>query len=274
MKIHYPVIIKPIQRMVDDIYQNCTNIFATSPSFQKEIQKRCKDKEKVYYLPQYAEDFYQPVSRERVRKENLVPEILEDGRFKIIFTGNIGQAQGLEILPKTAVLLKKKYGKKILFVIVGDGRNKKEFIEEIARRHVEEMFLLIERQPASRIPAFLVCCEAAFVSFMENELFAKTIPAKLQSYMACGMPILASASGETERIIKEADCGILAEIGNQRALREAILVLLSMDQNALERMGRNGRDYYIEHFNKEKLLEQMDVILQMENNVKAGISPS
>ena len=260
MKIHHPMVIKPIRKMVDDIYRNCTTILATSPSLQKEIQKRCKEKKKVLYLPQYAEDLYQPVSREIVRRENLVPELSEDGRFKIIFTGNIGRAQGLEILPEAAALLQKRYGKKILFVIVGDGRNKQEFIERICQRQVEDMFLLIEGQPASRIPAFLACCEVAFVSFMENELFAKTIPAKLQSYMACGMPILASATGETERIIKEAECGISAAIGKKKELCRAILTFMSMNQEDLEKMGRNSRKYSVEHFDKKKILDRMDFV--------------
>ena len=92
-----PIVINPISKMVDYIYKNCTKIFATSPSFVEEIQKRVEDKDKVLYLPQYAEDFYRPISRKPV------PEIPDDGRFKIIFTGNIGKAQGLDILPKTVL---------------------------------------------------------------------------------------------------------------------------------------------------------------------------
>jgi len=125
---------------------------------------------------------------------------------------------------------------------------------------VEDMFLLIEGQPADRIPAFLACCEVAFVSFMENELFAKTIPAKLQSYMACGMPILASATGETERIIKEAECGISAAIGKKKELCRAILTFMSMNQEDLEKMGRNSRKYSVEHFDKKKILDRMDFV--------------
>ena len=91
--IHSPLVLKPIGKMVDYIYEHCDHIFATSPSFVKEIQKRCRDKNKVSYWPQYAEEFYCPVEKK------YTPEIPDDEMFKIIFTGNIGQAQGLEILP-------------------------------------------------------------------------------------------------------------------------------------------------------------------------------
>lgn len=91
--IHSPLVMKPIEAMVNHIYKHCDVILATSPSFVREIQKRVKhNKKKVKYLPQYAEEFYKPIKRKPV------PEIPDDDSFKIIFTGNIGKAQGLDIL--------------------------------------------------------------------------------------------------------------------------------------------------------------------------------
>ena len=237
-----PLIIKPISRMVNYIYKNCTKIFATSPSFVKEIQKRVEDKEKVLYLPQYAEDFYRPLLRKPV------PEVPDDNRFKIIFTGNIGKAQGLDILPKTAELLK---GESIAFVIVGDGRYREEFEKEIRDRSVEDMFILIPRQPAERIPELLAACDAAFLSFMNTPLFEKTIPAKLQSYMACGMPIIASASGETERIVKEANCGVCSPIGDVVLLCDNIKDYVSRKNK--KEYAVNSRKYYEKHYDKNSI---------------------
>lgn len=241
--IHSSVILKPIGKMVDYIYKNCDHIFATSPSFVKEIQKRCEKKDKVTYWPQYAEEFYKPIEKK------TIPEIPDDGKFKIIFTGNIGQAQGLEILPKVADSLED-----VEFVIVGDGRNKENFLEEIRKMQVEDKFIMIDRQPAEKIPEFLACCDAAFVSFMDNELFTKTIPAKLQSYMACGMPIIASASGETKRVVEEAECGLCSQIGDVEGLCKIIEDMKTMD---LEKMGINSREYCIENFEKKKLMDDI-----------------
>lgn len=220
--IHSPLIIKPIEAMVNHIYKHCDIIFATSPSFVKEIQKRVKNnKNKVKYLPQYAEEFYKPVERKPV------PEIPNDDSFKIIFTGNIGKAQGLEILPKTAKLLKSK--ENVKFVIVGDGRDKDNFLKQLADNDVQDMFIMIDRQPPERIPELLAACDAAFISFMPDPLFEKTIPAKLQSYMACGMPIIAAASGETKRIIEEAECGLCSQIGNEHDLSNNVRKLTKSD---------------------------------------------
>lgn len=256
--IHSPLVIKPIEAMVNHIYKHCDVIFATSPSFVKEIQKRVqKDKNKVKYLPQYAEDFYKPVERKPV------PEIPNDDSFKIIFTGNIGKAQGLDILPKTAKLLKGK--ENVKFVIVGDGRDKDNFLKQIADNGVQDMFIMIDRQPPERIPELLAACDAAFISFMPDPLFEKTIPAKLQSYMACGMPIIAAANGETKRIIDEARCGFCGQADN---LEEFISNLERFESSKdVRSLCFNARSYYEKYFAKDQFAQKLESFL---NNNKNG----
>lgn len=246
--IHSPIVIKPIDRMVDYIYKKTDVIFTTSPSFVNNIKNRRNfDKHtKVVYWPQYAEEFYKPV------EPKDVSEIPYDDSFKIIFTGNIGYAQGLDILPKTASLLKSE---NVKFVIVGDGRYMDEFKTEIQNLKVNDKFIIIPRQPAEKIPELLCSCDAAFSSFMDTELFEMTIPAKLQSYMACGIPILAAASGETQRIIEEARCGICSQIGDSKLLVDSIKSLMKAD---LKTMSINSRDYFTSHFEKKKLMDYID----------------
>ena len=246
--IHHPAILKPISRMVDKIYDGCDRIFVTSPSFEQAVFDRGVPAEKVSYWPQYAEEFYRPIDK-----------VVHDG-FVIGFTGNIGTAQGLGILPQTAAKLKEA-GKKVKFKIVGDGRYKETLIKEIRGRDIEDYFEWVDRQPAENIPEILAECDAAFISFMDNPLFAKTIPAKLQSYMACGMPIIASATGETERIIREAGCGVCSQIGDADKLAENIVSLMNTDTAS---MGVKSRAYFVEHFDKTKLMDWMDRELEKD----------
>lgn len=249
--IHNPFIIKPLDTMVRYIYKHCDKIFCTSPSFVRDICKRGVDKKKVYYWPQYAEEFYRPAEK------HSVPEIENDDSFKIIFTGNIGYAQGLGTIPKAAKILKSK-GANVKFYIVGDGRYKQELIKEISYAGVEDMVLLIGRHPAKRIPEFLACCDVAYVSFMNDSLFSKTIPAKVQSYMACGMPVLAASEGETNRIVQKADCGLCSRIGDEVSLAENVEKMMSMEIAELERMGKNAREFCNGYFSKKVLMDQMD----------------
>lgn len=253
--IHNRMIIGPIDKMVDNIYRNTDTIFTTSPSFVEAIvnRKNPVDRNKVHYWPQYAEDFYKPIAPQ------FISDIPNDGYFKIAFTGNIGTAQGLDILPKTAEILKDE---KVRFVIVGDGRYQAEFEKQIKERNVQDMFIMMPRVQAEKIPEILSACDAGFISFNNTPLWENTIPAKLQSYMACGKPIIASASGETKRIIKEAQCGICTEIGNSNSLAEGIKELMKSDVDIL---CKNSRKYFESHFNKEYLMDIMDEYFDQEN---------
>lgn len=250
--IHNKKILNAIGKMVDYIYRECTKIFTTSESFVESIHNRGVPLNKIEYWPQYAEDFYLP------KMKKSIPEIPDSDAFKIIFAGNIGTAQGLDILPKVAEILKGKMQKKIQFNIVGDGRYKKELLEIVSSKGLKDMFNFIPKQPAIRIPEFLAASDAAFLSLNDSPLFAMTIPAKLQSYMACGIPNIASATGETEKIIKESNSGLCSLPGNVEELASNIISLSEMSKEELDELGSNAREYYEANFNKKVLLDRID----------------
>ncbi len=120
---------------------------------------------------------------------------------------------------------------------------------------MSEMFQFVGRVKPEEIPVYLAQVDVAFLSFQDSPLFEKTIPAKLQSYMACGMPILAVANGETERIIMEADCSICSGIGDAEGMSEKIREIIEMD---FGEMGKKGREYFEIHFEKQMLMKQIE----------------
>ena len=73
--------------------------------------------------------------------------------------------------------------------------------------------------------------------------------------MACGMPIIAAAQGETERIVREAECGMCSSIGDAEQLSAVIKNMMSAD---LDEMGENSRKYFEQHFDKQMLMNQME----------------
>ena len=255
-------VIGAIGKMVDYIYKRCTRIFTTSESFVESIHDRGVPLDKLEYWPQYAEDFYLPLG------ETNVPDIPSDNYFNIIFAGNIGTAQGLDILPKAAKIIKKKSNKKIRFNIVGDGRYKNELVSVVKNEGIEDMFNFISRQPATRIPALMAACDVAFLSLTDSSLFAMTIPAKLQSYMACGIPVLASSTGETNKIICESNSGLCSLPGNAVELADNIIELSGKSQEELKLLGNNARIYYEKNFDKNTLLDRMDYWFQCRVGMK------
>ncbi len=251
--IHNKTIIGAIDKMVNYIYRNCKLILATSPSFLKRLEERksvydTSGNSKVKYWPQYAEEFYRPVEQKKMNDLSIA------NVFRIAFTGNIGYAQGLDILPRTAEILKRR-NVKCEFIIIGEGRYSDELKKDILARNVGDMFYFLGRKKPEEIPGYLALCDVAFVSLANNELFQMTIPAKLQSYMACGMPILAVASGETKRVIEEAKCGICCEYTSVYELAELICQMISND---LQEWAQNASKYCQNKFDKNTLLNAIE----------------
>lgn len=252
-------VMNPLGKVCDYIYKKSDKILTASKSCLAAIRDRGVPNEKLVFWPQYAEEVCRPPENESVG----VPEIPKDGRFNIIFAGNIGQAQGLHILPITAKILKRR-AVPVRFCIVGDGRYKNNLIVGINGNRVEDYFCMVERQPLERMPAFITACDAALICLAPSKVFSMTIPAKMQSCMACATPIIGSIDGEVQHIIELAKAGVSAKAGNAKMLADKIGALVALPAEQLAQMGANAYQYFIENFERQKLLDQMDIWLMNE----------
>ncbi|MEH7378276.1 glycosyltransferase family 4 protein, partial [Neobacillus drentensis] len=246
-------ILNGIGIMVDYIYKRCDRIFTSSKSFIDAINNRGVERDKLEFWPQYAEDFYKPVDR----LSTSIKEIPNDDTFNIIFAGNIGVAQGLNILPETAQILKQN-SIKVRFNIIGDGRFKDTLVNMVKEYNVFEMFNFIEKQPATRIPEYMAVCDATLISLSKSKVFSITLPAKTQSCLACGIPIIVSADGEIQEVIKRAEAGLCSAAGDVEMLANNIRKLVSKSPNERKQMAQNGLEYYKVNFGKSTLLNKMD----------------
>lgn len=249
------IIIKSLEKMVKYIYNNCDKIFVSSKGFIEPVKKRGINENKIIYWPQYAEDFYSS------KPCNINNKYINNKFFNITFTGNIGEAQGLDILPKAAKVIKeenKELYNNIKFNIIGNGRYKNELIRIVNELNVNDVFNFIPKQKPEKIPEFLACSDVAFLSLSDSPIFKLTIPAKVQTYMACGKPIIAAASGEIKNIINGSKSGECVDPEDYKKLSELILKISQYPKEKLIEMGNNAREYYLKNFNKKFLLDEMD----------------
>lgn len=259
------LILNAIGVMVDYIYKRCDKIFTSSESFIKAIHDRGIKKDKLDFWPQYAEDYYKPVEKETAN----VSEIPQDGIFNIIFAGNIGFAQGLDILPEAAKILKQN-DTKVRFNIVGDGRYKEALKNKVSEDNVDDIFNFIDKQPATRIPEFMAVSDATLITLSKSKVFSITLPAKTQSCLACGIPILVAADGEIQNIISKSKAGICSDASDSKGLAKNIEKIVSMPTNELVHMSQNGLDYYKNNFDKETLLNRLDKYFNNRQSIKVG----
>ena len=103
--------------------------------------------------------------------------------------------------------------------------------------------------------------DALIVTLKNDDILRVTLPAKVQSYMASGKPILAAISGEGNRIIKDSKCGLVGEAEDHIKLYENVIRLFNMSEEERNTLGNNGKEYFNNNFTREKLLNQLEVIM-------------
>ena len=248
--IHNHFVVSSLNKMVDYIYENCSKIFTASESFKQNIQQRNISPDKVIFWPQYAEEFYQPTTQ----RSELIPQ---DNKINITFAGNIGEAQGLEMLPSVGKKLKKE-NLNVRFNLVGNGRYKNQLLSEIQNDGLEGYFNFIDPVPAKEIPKILCSSDFSFVSLKQSEIFSMTIPAKLQSSMACGVPILLSADGEVQEILANSKAGFFSNSGDVEGLLQNLRKIVELSKAEIDKMGTLSRRYFDTYFEKKKLMDEID----------------
>ena len=252
--IHNKVFLGAIGAMVDYIYKRCNYIFTSSKSFVDKIADRGVSKDKIIFWPQYAEEFYGKANRGEIL------EIPDDGTINLTFAGNLGTAQGLDVLVDTAKLLRNE-NIIVRFNMIGNGRYEDELKKHIKDANVEEYFNFVPRQAAERIPEYFAWSDAALITLSKSEVYSMTIPAKTQSCLACGMPVLVSADGEVQEVIKEAECGFCSDSGDSEGLANSIKKLLALDETERKQLSENALNYYKRHFDKTKLMDEMEAYI-------------
>jgi len=116
--------------------------------------------------------------------------------------------------------------------------------------------------PPTEMPKFFSHADALLVSLKKEKIFSLTIPAKIQSYLACGKPIIASIDGEGAKIVNDANCGVTSPAEDPLALSKKIKELMALDKSKRSEMGNNGRAYYEKEFDRNNLLEKLEGIFK------------
>ncbi len=248
--ISSPRLLGWISRLVRFIYRRCDRILVSSRGFIPKVVSSGGGEGRIHYFPNWAEPLYEP------RPRTTPPPVpLPDG-FRVMFAGNVGAAQDFPAILDAAEQLKAE--SRIHWVVLGEGRMLDWVRSEIARRGLAATVHLLGQHPAPSMPAFFAHADAMLVSLSDDPVFALTVPAKVQAYLACGRPILAMLDGEGARVVQEARAGIVCPPGNGAALAQAVLALARMSDAERERFGANGLACSRAEFDRDALMGQLE----------------
>ena len=170
-------------------------------------------------------------------------------RFIVLYSGNMGLAQGLESVIKAAEILQKY---PIDFKFVGSGVKRKELITKTEKLGLKNVvFLPVQKK--EELIKLIKKASVCLVPLKNDPLFRNAIPSKMFEYMACGRPVIASISGEVEKILNSAKSGAIAMAEDANSFAESILYYYNNRGKIIEQ-GQNGVTYVKQNFRKEVLI--------------------
>lgn len=226
------------------IYRSADKILVSSKDFADYFKKEfgiCDTR----YLPQYAEMMFDPEACKKI----------PNGNIDLMFAGNVGAAQSVETIIRAASMTKDI--DKLFWHIVGDGSELSN-CKNLAASLGADNVIFHGRQPLPEMPKYYAMADAMLVTMSKNDVISKTLPGKVQTYMAAGKPIIGAIDGETSRVIEESKCGLCGPAENAEALAQNARFFAG---NSHLNYGKQSIDYCIEHFEKKRLSEVLEDML-------------
>lgn len=260
-----PALLSIVGKMVSWIYNRTDYLLMQSHGFFDNVKKYCtKDiaSERLVYFPSWAEDDF---SGATPTESTLLAR--DDSVFTVVFAGNLGEAQDFPAVLDAAQALVGEVA--VRWVIVGDGRMSDWLSQQVQARGLTNV-LLLGRHPLDEMPALFACADALLVSLKTNDVFEKTIPGKVQAYLASGRPLLGMINGEAARVIVESGAGLTCSSGDAKGLAAITSTLARSDAGELQAMSESGRRYYLSNYSKPLLLARLEDLFRTATLRKAG----
>ena len=230
-----PRLVRLFRWMEKLVYAKAAAVSVVSAGIQANLLSKGVPAGKVRVIPNFADaDRVRPLPRDNdfARREGL------SGRFVVMYAGNLGNSQPVEVVLEAARLLAGE--DEIRFVIVGNPGRIEGLRAQAAARGLGNVHWL-PFQPVARVPEMYAAADVHLV-VLRREIGFESAPSKAYTIMAAGRPMIASVArtADTADLVTAAECGVWAPPEDPAALAEAVR-RLKADPALRERMGGNAR---------------------------------
>lgn len=243
------------RRIENFTYRNADKIIVISQDFKRNIMAKGVPEKKIEVIYNWVdENAITPVKDE---ENELFEEFgISRDKFRVVYAGNLGNAQNIEIIVNAARRFKDN--KQIEFIIFGKGGLEDEIKATKAKEHLDNLKIL-PLQPYERVAKVYGLGHACIVACKPG-LGGAAMPSKTWSIMSSGRAVLANFDeGELKEIVEGGPstgsgiakpCGVFTKAGDLEGFVAAIEELSKHPERCAE-MGRNGRQFILENLTRE-----------------------
>lgn len=239
------------------LLNNSHAVSSISLGMQRKILAKGVPKEKFIMFPNWVDELaIKPLSvYESLRKEWNIP--MDDK--VILYSGNLGEKQGLEAIIEAAEAFKQN--RFIRFLIVGSGGNKENLQKAVSERGLNNVFFY-PLQPYEKLSALLATADIHLV-LQKKSAADLVMPSKLTGIFSAGGCALVTAMPNTSLydIVDQGKLGVLVEPESTQALVDGLNRMLGED---LASYRQAAREYATQHLSKERIMRNFeDRLLEM-----------
>jgi colanic acid biosynthesis glycosyl transferase WcaI len=238
---------RALARIARFLYRAADHIVVVTPAFRERLIADWQvPPEKISVVQNGVEtQLFSPQSKD----SNVLAELNPDGKFVVSYIGTLGLAHGLETLIAAAEELQNS-APEVLFVVVGDGAERERMVARAESKKLTNIYF-VPQQPRERIPAYVAASDACLVLLRKSEVFETVIPTKMLEFMSCARPVVLGVDGQARCILEASRGGIYVTPEDPGALSQAIFQL-SARPEWREELGRNGREYIVNHLSRQR----------------------
>lgn len=245
-----------IHKMSRKIYQGADKILVSSPAFAEYLEDVIDlPKETISYLPQYTDEIAVDEVPETSEEE------LGDRPLAFTFAGNVGLVQDLETVVEAASMIRDR---NFLVNIVGSGSNEEHIRNLVAERNLGNHFVFHGRKNQPEMDEIYKKSDVCILTLRNDDFIGRTIPGKLQTYMAKGKAIAGAISFDSKKIIEESGAGLCVESGDALGFSQIMLKYID-DYKMVKICGEKAYQYYYHHFRKEIFIASLLYYLRGES---------
>lgn len=241
------------------IYKYVDQISVQSPGIKKCLIQRGVKGEKISVIYNWSQ-FVPNSSSNHLRIEKKV------GKFIILFAGNLGAAQGLDTILHAANHLK-ALNPDICFALAGSGVEESRLQQRVKTEGLCNV-VFFKRRPPSEMGPLYFNADALLVHLKDDPLFSITIPAKTQTCLAAGKPILMGVRGEAAKLVEQAGAGIIFSPEDHEDLVKAIQKIYFMTKKQREDLGAAGKDFYNQKLSEEVGVKAIETLMFQAAKIK------
>ena len=234
------------------MYKKAEKIIVLLPYAKEYIKNRGINPKKVIWIPNGVnlEQFNKSVHIDPSSEAAKVFEKYKD-KFKVVYAGAHGPANGLEVVIDVAYSLFKKPAN-IHFFLIGNGPEKEKLIKKAREKAIDNITFL-DSVPKSQIPSILQQSDLLMFCLRHLGIYKYGIsPNKMYDYLASGKPVIMSGNTVND-VVREARAGVTVEPENPEALARGILKIENMTLEERQKLGVNGRAY-VEKYHSIRVL--------------------